>query len=475
MKFFAFITLLVLAVVAATVSVSAQSGRPPALTSATPDPIAARSVKELFDEANRYVRDKAAEMEAKKIGFSEARLAQLNLEQRQLAARYATIVATRKDLATEDVYFVAMLNWIAENLDATIESMKRFTTAADASVDRIQTARSILVVSLSKRGMPGEAEEVLAAYLSSKPTKLTEIARMNSELAKSYQKKGDFAKMAPHAAEAFKAAKTLLADASSRARGLDEILDTGMLSFEAYRDLGEPAKADRVLEEMRSSAVETQSTSFYYYATDAKIRYLIETGRKPAGLAEYRSALGSAARYFEKPELRDDVISRLKRREKHYALLGEAAPVLPKFDTWIGGNEKTLDDLKGKVVLLDFWATWCGPCFEAFPHLREWQEDHTDQGLVILGLTRYYDAASGSVPEKAREIEKLRRFKLEHKLDYDIPVALGQESQILYGAMGLPTTVLIDRKGVVRYIATGTSLSRLEELRSMIVKLLAEK
>ncbi|HMT09643.1 MAG TPA: TlpA disulfide reductase family protein, partial [Pyrinomonadaceae bacterium] len=440
-----------------------------------PDPVTQKTIKDLFDEANRYVRDKAAEMEAKKIGFSEARLAQLNLEQRQLAARYAGIAAARKDLVTEDVYYVAMLNWIAENLDATIEAMLRFTTATDASPDRIQTARSILIVSMAKRGKTSEAEEVLATYLSSKPTKLTEIARMNSELAKAYQKKNDFAKMAPHATEAFKAAKTLLADAVSRARGLDEILDTGMLSFEAFRDLGEQTKAENVLEEMRASAVETQSTSFYYYSTDAKIRYLIESGRKAAGLAEYRSALGSAGRYFEKPELREDVISRLKRRDKHYAILGEPAPPLPKFDNWIGGTAKTLDDLKGKVVLLDFWATWCGPCFEAFPHLREWQADHSNDGFVILGLTRYYDAASGNATEKAREVEKLKRFKVEHKLDYDIPVALGQESQIIYGAMGLPTTVLIDRKGVVRYVATGTSLSRMEELRSMIVKLIAEK
>lgn len=453
----------------------AQSGRPPALTSATPDPIAAKTVKELFDEANRYVRDKAAEMEAKKIGFSEARLAQLNLEQRQLAARYATIAANRKDLATDDIYYVAMLNWIAENLDATIEAMQRFVTSADASVDRIQTARSILVVSLSKRGKPAEAEEIVAKYLASKPTKLTEIARMSSELAKAYQSKKEFAKMAPHAAEAFKAAKTLLADVSSRARGLDEILDTGMLSFEAFRDLGEQAKAESVLEEMRASAVQARSTSFYYYATDAKIRYLIDTGRKPDALAEYRSALGSAARYFERPELRDDVISRLKRREKHYAILGEPAPALPKFDMWIGGSPKSLEELRGKVVLLDFWATWCGPCFEAFPHLREWQADHSEKGFVILGLTRYYDAASGVPAEKAREIEKLTRFKAEQKLDYDIPVALGQESQVLYGAMGLPTTVLIDRKGIVRYVATGTSLSRMEELRSMIVKLIAEE
>lgn len=475
MKYLAVAVLFIFVLAAVPVVVSAQSGRPPALTSATPDPVSQKTVKELFDEANGYIRDKAAEMEAKKIGFSEARLEQLKLEQRQLAAKYSTIAASRKDLATEDIYYVAMLNWVAENLDTTIEMMQRYTSATDASVDRIQTARSILAVSLAKRGKTADAEAILTKYLESEPKKLTEISRMNSELAKAYQKQNEFAKMATRATEAFRISKQLLANASSRARGLDEILDTGMLKFEAYRDLGQRDKADSAIEEMRASAVETQSTSFYYYATDTKIRYMIETDRKPAALAEYRAALASAAKYFERPDLRDDVVARLKRREKHYSILGEPAPVLPKFDNWIGGPQKTLNDLKGKVVLLDFWATWCGPCFEAFPHLREWQAEHADAGLVILGLTRYYDAADGNAAGKAREIEMLKRFKVENKLDYDIPVALGQESQILYGAMGLPTAVLIDRKGVARYIATGTSPSRMDELRSTILKLLAEK
>lgn len=475
MKFINATVLLVIVFAATPVVNSAQSGRPPALTSATPDPLSQKSVKDLFDEANGYIRDKAAEMEAKKIGFSEARLEQLKLEQRLLAAKYATIAGNRKDLATEDVYFAAMLNWIAENLDATIEMMQRYTTANDASAERIQTARSILAVSLAKRGKTAEAEAILTTYLGSEPKRLTEISRMNSELAKAYQKQSEFAKMATRATEAFSISKQLLANASSRARGLDEILDTGMLKFEAYRDLGQQEKADSAIEEMRASAVETQSTSFYYYATDTKVRYMIETGRKSAALAEYRGALASASKYFERADLRDDVVSRMKRRERHYSILGEPAPVLPNFDSWIGGPQRSLADLKGKVVLLDFWATWCGPCFEAFPHLREWQTEHADSGLVILGITRYYDAADGNAAGKAREIEMLKRFKAEHKLDYDIPVALGQESQIIYGATGLPTAVLIDRKGNVRYVATGTSPSRMDELRSTILKLLAEK
>ena len=69
----------------------------------------------------------------------------------------------------------------------------------------------------------------------------------------------------------------------------------------------------------------------------------------------------------------------------------------------------------------------------------------------------------------------LKGFREKHGLPYDIVVGEGQESQILYGAFNLPTAVIIDRKGVIRYAENGTSPLRTAEMRSMIVRLLAEK
>ena len=54
---------------------------------------------------------------------------------------------------------------------------------------------------------------------------------------------------------------------------------------------------------------------------------------------------------------------------------------------WVNGTQLTDADRKGKVVLLDFWAVWCGPCIATFPHLREWNEKYADKGLVVIGLT----------------------------------------------------------------------------------------
>jgi hypothetical protein len=77
--------------------------------------------------------------------------------------------------------------------------------------------------------------------------------------------------------------------------------------------------------------------------------------------------------------------------------------------------------------------------------------------------------------DETGEAAFLDRFRTKHKLPYDFVISKDLSNQLLYGATALPTAVLIDRKGVVRYIEPGTSSSRLIELREMILKLLAEK
>ena len=433
------------------------------------------SVKQMFDEANEYIRTKGAEFDAKKVPFSERLFIQAKLEQRQLAAKYAAMAGGRINLAGDDFYYLGMLNWISENLDGTAEALRKFIAADGTDLARRQTARSIVVVVLAKQKKLDESETLLAEYLKAEPTKLTERARMEGELAKAYQAQKDFVRMAPHAEADYDAAKSLLRDTSSRSRGLDEILDAAMLVYEAWRDGGNQKKADLSLDDMRITAASVSSPSFYYYAVDQKIKYLIETGRKPQAMEFYAATLASTGKDINDKESQTDVTTRLKKREKHYKLLGETAPELPVVDHWFPGERKTFADLKGKVVLLDFWATWCGPCFDAFPSLIEWQQDFGGEGLEILGVTRYYDAANGMPADNPSELIALKRFRQNERLPYDFVVGKDQSIQTLYGATALPTAVLIDRKGVIRYIEPGTSSTRLVQMREMIVKLLAEK
>lgn len=429
----------------------------------------------MFDEANGYLRSKATEYDAKKVAFSERLLKQAQLEQRQLAAKYAATAALQKDLKGDDLYYLGMLHWIAENLDGTADNLRKFIAFDGAVPDRLQTARSIVVVVLAKQKKLSDAETLLAEYLRSEPVKSAERAKMEGELAKAYQAQKDFARMAPHADEDFKAAKLMLNEPFSKNRVLDEIFDAGLLVHEAYRELGNQKNAETALEDLRVIAASTSSTDLYYYSVDQRIKYLIETGRKPQAQEYYMTALIKAERAFDAAALRTDVIMRLKKREKHYKLLGDRAPELQMIDQWFPGTQRSFADLKGKVILLDFWATWCGPCYEAFPLLREWQQDLSRDGLVILGVTKYYGRVNGQPADNPTEIESLKRFREAEKLPYDFVVGNDASSQLLYGATALPTTVLIDRKGVIRYIESGTSPVRLAQIRETLLKLLAEK
>src|SRR5213082_98709 len=79
-----------------------------------------------------------------------------------------------------------------------------------------------------------------------------------------------------------------------------------------------------------------------------------------------------------------------EKADPHADLIGKPAPEIPG-DFALNGKPTKLADLKGKVVLLDFWAVWCGPCVATFPHLREWNKEYKDKGLEVLGVTSYYE------------------------------------------------------------------------------------
>ena len=117
----------------------------------------------------------------------------------------------------------------------------------------------------------------------------------------------------------------------------------------------------------------------------------------------------------------------------------------------------TLTDLRGRVVLIDFWATWCGPCTTQFPHLNQWHKQYASAGLQIVAL-------SDEEPDLVRE------YVAAEKLAYPIGLDPNERIRAAYLVPGIPTTVVIDKTGIVRYVAVGTSDPN--EVEAVIVRLL---
>lgn len=131
----------------------------------------------------------------------------------------------------------------------------------------------------------------------------------------------------------------------------------------------------------------------------------------------------------------------------------------PDFTVRDSDREVTLSGLRGKVVVLNFWATWCPPCVQETPSLVKMQQRLKDKGVLVL-------AVSVDADESA-----YRRFIKDHNMDLLTVRDADQKSNALYGTSMFPETYVIDRQGVVRRKFIGAVDWNSQEITEFLAKL----
>ena len=144
-------------------------------------------------------------------------------------------------------------------------------------------------------------------------------------------------------------------------------------------------------------------------------------------------------------------------QKKLDTLVGKKMPEL-SVSGWINGEVKA-EDMKGKVIVIDIWATWCGPCIASIPHNNEMLEAHKKDGLVIVGVC---SSKNGQ--------EKLEKVVEDKKIAYPVCKDPDLKTEKAFNLGFYPTYIIVDRKGNVR--SAGMRPDKVEEV---VKKLLAEK
>ncbi|PTN13226.1 TlpA family protein disulfide reductase [Nitrosomonas aestuarii] len=142
------------------------------------------------------------------------------------------------------------------------------------------------------------------------------------------------------------------------------------------------------------------------------------------------------------------------------AQLADNPPPVCELTTLDGAPVESLQSLKGKVVYVDFWASWCPPCAQSFPFLNQLQKDYGEQGLQIIGV---------NLDEKVADADKfLTRYPAEFTITTDPTKQCAKDFDVI----AMPSSYLIDREGIVRYIHRGFRPGETKELRLIVEQLL---
>ncbi|HST51773.1 MAG TPA: TlpA disulfide reductase family protein [Pyrinomonadaceae bacterium] len=401
----------------------------------------ADDAKALYDDAAVYAQRKFDELRKNDVPYDKSLEQRVVGEQKALALENVKRLVARGPLHGTDLYYSGLLYALAGKGDAALDSMRHFLDDAGGATDeQKQRARVVAAQNAAALNLDDDAEAMIAAYKRATPRRIADLERISILLAAAYYNQGEYARSEPHAREAFADAIQLAAETGGDPQHRDTTIYTaGAFLASALSKANRRAEALQVIQEMRARAVAMPSAYLYSQATELLLR--------------------QGVRYDAPPTLPD---------------LAQAAP--PEIDVteWIDQQPVNLAALRGKVVLLDFWATWCGPCRSSMPKINALSRKYKERGLVVIGLTEFEGNVEGRGATRAEELAYLREFKRKQNISYGFGVSDDTKTRHTYAIYSIPTAVLIDRRGCVRLLTIGASDLEEDELARMIPKLLDE-
>jgi thiol-disulfide isomerase/thioredoxin len=138
----------------------------------------------------------------------------------------------------------------------------------------------------------------------------------------------------------------------------------------------------------------------------------------------------------------------------------------------LDGSKVKISDKKGKALVLNLWALWCGFCREEMPHLADWQRQYGTSRLEIISLD-VGDQSTGA-PEP---VDQIKKYLADSKIDYTIgrvPQDTTKQFYMLSKATAIPQTVMVDRDGRLRNVFVGGGQKNIENMKAALDKIMAD-